>query len=76
MPYKPMPKPCFLDQCEKYKQIDGRTTYRGNNKLYQWDELHGEIEVYNKRGWHLGAIDAITGELIKEAVKGRRLRDV
>lgn len=39
-------------------------------------ELHGEIEVFNKQGWHLGALDAKTGELIKQARKDRRLSDV
>lgn len=73
MPYIPKPKPCFLDTCEKYNFIDGRITYRANNKYYQWDELHGEIEVYNKAGYHLGAIDAIDGHYIKDADKGRKL---
>ena len=53
-----------MDQFEFYKVIDGRKVYRGNGRLYSWDELHGEIEVFNKQGWHLGALDAKTGELI------------
>lgn len=73
MSYVSKPKPCFLDSFEKYKVIDGRQTYRANNKYYQWDEFHGEIEVYNKRGWHLGALDAINGNVVKEADSGRRL---
>ncbi len=56
-----------MDQFEFYKVIDGRKVYRGNGRLYSWDELHGEIEVFNKQGWHLGALDAKTGELIKQA---------
>ena len=58
---------------EKYKVIDGRQTYRTKDRYFQWDELYGEIEVYDKRGWHLGALDALTGELIKEAERGRRI---
>lgn len=73
MPYQPIPKPSFLDNFVFYKIISGRKTFRGENKFYQWDELHGEIEVYNKRGRHLGVLDAITGELIKDAVKGRKI---
>jgi Cytotoxic len=39
----------------------------------QWDELHGEIEAYNKRGKHLGALDAVTGDMIKDADPGRSI---
>lgn len=76
VPYVAKPKPCYMDQFEFYKVIDGRKVYRGNGRLYSWDELHGEIEVFNKQGWHLGALDAKTGELIKQARKDRRLSDV
>ena len=76
MPYVAKPKPCYMDQFEFYKVIDGRKVYRGNGRLYSWDGLHGEIEVFNKQGWHLGALDAKTGELIKQARKDRRLRDI
>lgn len=40
-------------------------------QYYSWDYLHNEIEVFNRRGIHLGAIDPTTGEWVKEAVKGR-----
>ena len=76
MPYKPKPDPCFIDQFEFYKVIDGRKVYRGRDRYYSWDELHGEIEVFNKRGYHLGALDAVTGVQIKEAKRRRRLSDV
>jgi hypothetical protein len=46
---------------------------RDGDRLYTWDSLHGEIEVFNVRGRHLGAIDAVTGDLIKDAVKGRKI---
>ena len=69
----PRPTPSFLDGMERYKVIDGRMTWRSKNLYYQWDELHGEIEAYNKRGFHLGALDAVTGEVIKEANRGRRI---
>jgi len=46
------------------------------NKLryYSWDHLHNEIEVFDKLGKHLGAMDPTTGKIIKEAVKGRILK--
>ena len=46
------------------------------DRYYSWDEFHGEIEVFNKRGYHLGALDAVTGVQIKEAKRGRRLSHV
>jgi hypothetical protein len=55
--------------------------YRGNIKrnskgtqYYQWDYTHGDIEVYNNRGQHLGCIDARTGSWTKDAVKGRTIK--
>ncbi|MDR2615757.1 MAG: hypothetical protein LBC28_04165 [Oscillospiraceae bacterium] len=46
---------------EQYKVVGGRQTYRVNDRYYQWDELHGEIEVYNKRGKHIAALHDVTG---------------
>lgn len=73
MGYIPKPVHCFLDGMEKYKVIDGRQTYRTQDRYFQWDEFHGEIEVYDKRGRHLGALDAKSGDQIKEAERGRRI---
>ncbi|WP_430017631.1 colicin E3/pyocin S6 family cytotoxin [Paenibacillus naphthalenovorans] len=70
-----MPKPCFLDECIYLKVIGDRKVWRSEDgrRLYTWDTLHGEIEVFNNRGFHLGSANAVTGEYIKPAVKGRRL---
>ena len=64
MAYVSKPTPCFLDGMEKYKVMNGRQTYRANGRYFQWDEMHGEIEVYDKRGRHLGALDAQRGDEI------------
>lgn len=60
------------------RRIDGRKTWisQDGKRYYQWDSQHGDVEVYNKRGYHLGSADKNTGEIIKEPVKGRRLSDV
>jgi hypothetical protein len=42
-------------------------------RYYGWDYTHGNVEVYNGRGEHLGVADPETGEMIGEAVKGRRI---
>lgn len=71
----PIPKPSFLDGCEYLGAFSGERRWRSydGKRIYTWDSLHGEIEVFNKRGCHLGAIDAITGVLKKEAVPGRKI---
>ena len=45
-----------------------------SQKFYSWDNLHNEIEVFDRHGKHLGVMDPTTGEMIKAAVKGRRLK--
>ena len=72
MPYIAKPRPCFLDGMEKYQVIHGRQVYKSEDKYYTWDEFHGEIEVFNKRGNHIMVLDA-QGNYIKDAVRGRMI---
>jgi hypothetical protein len=71
----PRPVPSFLDTCDKLKVHGNQQVWvsKDRNYHYTWDSLHGEIEGYDKRGRHLGAFDAQTGEQTKEAVKGRKI---
>lgn len=70
----PRPSPCFLDGLEKFPgRVPARWRSRDGSRLYEWDHLHGHIEVYNRRGLHLGVLDAVTGERIGLAVRGRRI---
>ena len=71
---KPIPNPCFLDECISIGAVNGQKRWKSKDlkKIYTWDSLHGEIEVFNKRGKHLGAISP-QGGLIKLAVKGRTI---
>ena len=73
---KPVPKPGFLDKCLYLGFSHGERRWRDPNDdlLYTWDGFHGEVEVFNMRGRHLGVVDAVTGERIKPARKGRRIR--
>jgi hypothetical protein len=71
----PIPRPGFLDGCEPLGYIRGERRWRDQDgRLYTWDALHGEIEVFDKRGRHIAALDAITGTMIKPNRKGRRIR--
>ncbi|MBX3446417.1 MAG: hypothetical protein KF765_06660 [Parvibaculaceae bacterium] len=68
-----IPEDCFLHDLERvswsgearWRSADGR-------RIYTWDRLHGEVEVFNQRGRHLGVLDP-NGLPIKPAVKGRSI---
>lgn len=72
---EPIPSPSMLDDQEYFGVRGGRKVWRSRDgqRYYTWDGLHGEVEVFNRRGWHLGALDPETGEPVKPAVKGRWL---
>lgn len=75
MTYIPRPNPCYLDSCVPQKAKGGRKRWASSDgkRIYEWDSRHGEIEVYNQRGQHLGVVDAENGTLIKDAEAGRRI---
>jgi len=75
MTRKPLPKPSFLDDMESLGFVHGDKRWRSlcGRRLFTWDGFHGEIEVFNKRGKHIGVIHAVTGIIIKDAVKGRTI---
>ena len=65
----------MLDDCEFFGVRGGRRVWRSRDgkRYYTWDSLHGEVEVFNLRGHHLGSLDARDGTPRKGPVKGRRL---
>ncbi|HEY0280036.1 MAG TPA: colicin E3/pyocin S6 family cytotoxin [Solirubrobacterales bacterium] len=70
----PRPDPCFLDRLIKVSRAGGqRWRNEDGNRFYEWDGLHGEIEVYNQRGIHMGTLNAETGRREKGPKKGRRI---
>jgi len=72
---KPIPKPSFLDNCDYLGAFGNERRWRSKDgkRLFTWDHLHGEIEVFDRRGNHLGAIDAVDGRQIKDAIRGRKI---
>jgi RHS repeat-associated protein len=55
--------------------------YRGGlrvkgDEIWDWDDAHNDIEVYDRRGRHLGSRNPTTGELYKPPVRGRYLKDL
>lgn len=71
----PKPVPSFLDGFDKMKVVGGQQVWsnKDRTRYFTWDCLHGEIESFNRRGKHLGALNAVTGDLVKPAVQGRTL---
>lgn len=70
----PVPPDGFLTTQERIVgRIPARWRNSAGDRLWEWDSLHGHIEGYNRRGRHLGVFDAITGQRIGAAVKGRRI---
>lgn len=69
-----IPKPSYLDECDSLGAVFGSKRWRSKDgkRLYTWDSLHGEIEVFNKRGYHLGVLYP-DGTFKKEAKKGRTI---
>jgi hypothetical protein len=70
----PIPKPSYLDLCIPIGAVNGvkRWKSKDGKRLYTWDSLHGEIEVFNSRGLHIGVLNP-NGEYIKDPVKGRKI---
>lgn len=65
--------PSVLDHYECLGIKNGRKRWRTDDgNLYEYDSLHDEIEVYNKRGKHLGVMN-LSGETVKPPVKGRKI---
>ena len=73
---KSIPRPGYLDGCEYLGYIYGERRWRspGGDYILTWDSLHGEIEVFSRRGEHRGVLDAVTGKPIKPARKERSIR--
>lgn len=74
LPAEHVPQNCFLhDMISVARKGERRWKSTCGKRIYTWDALHEEVEVYNARGRHLGAMDPETGRFIKDAVKGRKI---
>ncbi|MBD8482381.1 colicin E3/pyocin S6 family cytotoxin [Pseudomonas coleopterorum] len=73
---KPKPDPSIVSGFRVAFVEVGRKVYFDPiaQRYYSWDLLHGEFEVFDRRGFHLGSVCPETGRLLKPAVRGRRIR--
>lgn len=76
MTYTPLPTPSIVDSFERVKHSGCKRWRDEDGFIYEHDTLHGDLEKYDSRGFHRGSVDPTTGELTKDAKRGRRLRDV
>ena len=69
------PEGDFLSRQERIGRKKGPARWRNGDgtRLYEWDALHGHVEIYNKRGRHVGVGDPMTGVQIGVAVRGRTI---
>lgn len=69
------PIPSFLTEQQKLRVEGGRQIWvnADRTRYFTWDYTHGEIECFNKKGRHLGAMHALTGAFMKPAVPGRKI---
>jgi len=74
MNFTPIPEGCFIKLRERLRTIKGQRRWRSadGERIYTWDGLHGEVEVFNKRGRHIAVYDC-DENLIKPAVKSRKI---
>lgn len=54
---------------QKTNGLPGRS-----RRYFEWDYTHCDIEVYNKRGDHLGSADPKSGVMYKPPVAGRKIK--
>ncbi|MFD6095737.1 colicin E3/pyocin S6 family cytotoxin [Nocardiopsis flavescens] len=75
MVWSPIPEDCFLRNLRQiYKYGERRWVSEDGKRIYTWDGEHGgEVEVYDKRGRHLGVVHPFSRALIKPAVRGRSI---
>ncbi|MFI0193028.1 DNRLRE domain-containing protein [Streptomyces sp. NPDC017086] len=63
---------------KKLRPYKGKTKTNGktgkSRRYYEWDYTHGDIEVYDSKGNHLGSADPEGGHIYKPKVKGRKIK--
>jgi hypothetical protein len=42
-------------------------------RVLEWDYQHGTVEMYDRRGRHLGEFDPVTGQRLKPRDRTRRI---
>ncbi len=73
MPFISIPSDCFIRSLERYIYSGTpRWLSADRQRIYTWDGLHGEVEIYSRHGFHIGVVDC-DGRYIGGSVKGRKI---
>lgn len=64
----------FLKDCKRVKR-KGNLRWVSDDGLffYEWDSLHGEIEVFSKKGHHVGVFKPDGSPSVKNMKRGRSI---
>jgi Cytotoxic len=75
MPYVPAPEglPGFPDARRVEPKNQRRRWSDRRGRIFEWDYQHGTVEVYDRRGRHLGEFDPGTGARRKGPDRARRI---
>lgn len=65
--------PDFLDSLERVPNRVPKRWRARDGTLFEYDQMHGNVEGYSKRGKHLGEFDVYTGEKTGPAERGRTI---
>src|SRR5581483_8643731 len=65
--YRARPSLIFLSILARLAGSGWRTD--AGRRLYTWDSLHGEVEVFGARRKHLGALDPVTGRFRQSSAR-------
>lgn len=64
----------FFNKLVSHGSRNGKALYKDDNGyFYLWDSLHGQWQMFNDRGFHIGVLDKYGKKRIKNAVKGRTI---
>ena len=62
----------YLESLQPVKRKGGRARWKDEDGfIYEWDSQHGELEVYDRNGNHVGVKDPNTGAWTKPRKRGR-----
>ena len=77
--YVPPPEDDVLPAFPNAERVRAKTWFAGGKRrrwkdgkyIIEWDYRHGNVELYDLSGRHLGEYDPNTGEQVKPAVPSR-----
>jgi len=64
---------CPRNACPRNARLSTKRQSRLSTKRHEWGYTHGDMEVYNSQGYHLGSADPETGQMTKPPVPGRTI---